>query len=417
MNFLVCKRAYIPPQIIYTWLHHTHPDIPHLGNESFTWLRGALSTVDRPYGPFIDYLHHHIGSTHVLHHLNFKIPHYHAREATECLKPVLGSLYRYDDTPVWTALWTVPQTCQWVDGVKGVQFYKTIHPFHINRSFEQEPSRLNVDVMNMPTGHDEDLPTRTSAVNSTTFQQYDAVNSTTTTFSENSMNAAATESEKPVPTTSTTTTTQAKKELLIGEKIYDVSNLKHPGGRVIDFFVDTDATDAFAQFHHRSERAKKLLRVQPSRVPSSEQELEKFKNVGTSESSQALLEDFRKLEKELEAEGYFEPSFVHAIWRCLEIVLMHGIGLWMLARATTGALGPPDASGTTGGPGAALLGSSTWSWGGLSGAPLLDQWLFFPLGLLILGSAPRAASARWLAAARGQTLLVDVSPEHVLTMC
>ena len=64
----------------YTWLQHTHPAVPHFGDASFTWLRGALSTVDRPYPWIYDALHHHIGTTHVLHHLNFKIPHYHAVE-------------------------------------------------------------------------------------------------------------------------------------------------------------------------------------------------------------------------------------------------------------------------------------------------------------------------------------------------
>ena len=53
----------------YTWLQHTHPEVPHFGDDSFTWLRGALSTVDRPYPWLYDELHHHIGTTHVLHHL------------------------------------------------------------------------------------------------------------------------------------------------------------------------------------------------------------------------------------------------------------------------------------------------------------------------------------------------------------
>lgn len=49
-------------------------------------MKGALTTIDRPYGPVFDFLHHHIGSTHVAHHLNHTIPHYHAKEATEALK-------------------------------------------------------------------------------------------------------------------------------------------------------------------------------------------------------------------------------------------------------------------------------------------------------------------------------------------
>ncbi len=57
---------------------------------------GALSTVDRDYGWFLNTAHHHIADTHVLHHLFSQIPHYHAREATEAIKPVLGSYYARD---------------------------------------------------------------------------------------------------------------------------------------------------------------------------------------------------------------------------------------------------------------------------------------------------------------------------------
>ena len=58
---------------------------------------GALSTVDRDYGWFLNTVHHHIADTHVLHHLFSQIPHYHAQEATESIKPILGPYYAKDD--------------------------------------------------------------------------------------------------------------------------------------------------------------------------------------------------------------------------------------------------------------------------------------------------------------------------------
>lgn len=114
--------------VLYTWLQHTHEAVPHLGGASYNWLRGALSTVDRPYPALIDHLHHHIGTTHVLHHLNSRIPHYHAPEATKHLRRVLGPLYRYDSRGIVEAMWTAAKSCHFVDGVEGVQFYKVYEP-------------------------------------------------------------------------------------------------------------------------------------------------------------------------------------------------------------------------------------------------------------------------------------------------
>ncbi len=112
--------------VVYTWLHHTHPNIPHYGKDSFTFLKGALSTVDRPYPRIIDEWHHHIGSTHVMHHLNYSIPHYRGKKCTEELRGVLGKYYNYDSTPILKALFETAQKCHYVDDVAGVQTYKRL---------------------------------------------------------------------------------------------------------------------------------------------------------------------------------------------------------------------------------------------------------------------------------------------------
>lgn len=112
--------------VLYTWLQHTHQDVPQLGAEDFSWLRGALCTIDRPYPWLVDHLHHHIGTTHVLHHVNHKVPHYHAVEATQGLEACLGDLYRYDDTPIVAALLRMAKECVFIEDVSGVQMYKGI---------------------------------------------------------------------------------------------------------------------------------------------------------------------------------------------------------------------------------------------------------------------------------------------------
>ncbi len=56
--------------------------IPHFRAKEYTWLRGALCTVDRSFGPLLNWAFHHIHDTHVCHHLFSKMPFYHAEEAT-----------------------------------------------------------------------------------------------------------------------------------------------------------------------------------------------------------------------------------------------------------------------------------------------------------------------------------------------
>ncbi len=105
--YLVCN-AWV---VAYTWLQHTDVDIPHYSGENWNYVRGAFTSVDRPYRRVIDRLHHRIGTTHVAHHLEAKIPHYHAAEATEALALAFPAHYRYDDTPVVKALWRVARRC------------------------------------------------------------------------------------------------------------------------------------------------------------------------------------------------------------------------------------------------------------------------------------------------------------------
>ena len=97
--------------VAYTWLQHTDTDIPHYGDAEWSWLRGAFQTVDRPYGRLFDLLHHRIGSTHVAHHIDHRIPHYRAAEATEAIRSAFGEWYRFDPTPVPLALWRVGRDC------------------------------------------------------------------------------------------------------------------------------------------------------------------------------------------------------------------------------------------------------------------------------------------------------------------
>lgn len=105
--YLICNAWLVG----YTWLQHTDVDVPHYEGDDWSFVRGAFCSIDRPYPRMIDVLHHSIGSTHVAHHLESRIPHYNAGAATEAIAETWPHLYRYDPTPIPQALWRVSRGC------------------------------------------------------------------------------------------------------------------------------------------------------------------------------------------------------------------------------------------------------------------------------------------------------------------
>lgn len=154
-----------------TFLQHTDVYMPHFRAPEWTWLRGALCTVDRSFGSWgaanthntapptrppvatgsgddaaavlaeegvlyevgrffkelfsYDARLHHITDTHVAHHLFSTMPFYNAREATAALRAVLGPYYLYDPTPVGSALWRAWSTCRVIEDEDDIAWYKT----------------------------------------------------------------------------------------------------------------------------------------------------------------------------------------------------------------------------------------------------------------------------------------------------
>ena len=119
----------------------------------------------------------------------------------------------------------------------------------------------------------------------------------------------------------------AKQEVLIEGRWYDVTGWKHPGGSVIKLYAgkDLDATQAFLNFHVRSDKARKFLEARPSRAASNPAKDGREKIKGQS----ALLDDFDALTEELRAEGFFKPAPLHIIYRLVEIILMHAAGFYL----------------------------------------------------------------------------------------
>lgn len=109
--------------VAITYLQHTDPSLPHYTGESWTYTRGAAATIDREFGFIGRQLLHGIIETHVLHHYVSTIPFYHADEASDAIKKVMGRHYRSDTKDgslgFVKALWKSFRHCNWVEPNEG----------------------------------------------------------------------------------------------------------------------------------------------------------------------------------------------------------------------------------------------------------------------------------------------------------
>jgi len=110
--------------VTITYLQHTHEEVPHYRGEEWNFIQGALATVDRNYG-FLNQVFHHIGDTHVAHHLFSTMPHYHAEEATQYLKKALGKYYKHDGSPIFKSLYQTFQHCRFVEDEGNILYWNS----------------------------------------------------------------------------------------------------------------------------------------------------------------------------------------------------------------------------------------------------------------------------------------------------
>ncbi|THG95380.1 hypothetical protein EW026_g6264 [Hermanssonia centrifuga] len=137
-------RLYLAPYIwvnhwliLITFLQHTDPLLPHYRAGAFTFPRGALTTLDRrllgDLGSFMGWVGacatHGISETHVLHHVNSKIPHYYAWDATYALRTRLGQAgIKLQGNPGgWSEMYRVFRQCKFVEDEGDIVFYKNAH--------------------------------------------------------------------------------------------------------------------------------------------------------------------------------------------------------------------------------------------------------------------------------------------------
>ncbi|KAI3742347.1 hypothetical protein L1987_60027 [Smallanthus sonchifolius] len=114
--------------VLITYLHHTHLSLPHYDSTEWKWIKGALSTIDRDFG-FLNRVFHDVTHTHVLHHLISYIPHYHAKEARDAIRPVLGDYYKIDRTPIFKAMWREAKECIYIEPDQDTE-HKGVYWYH-----------------------------------------------------------------------------------------------------------------------------------------------------------------------------------------------------------------------------------------------------------------------------------------------
>ncbi|KAF5368960.1 hypothetical protein D9758_003062 [Tetrapyrgos nigripes] len=111
--------------IMITYLHHTDPTLPHYRQAEWNFQRGAAATVDRPFlGWMGRFFLHDVAHFHVVHHFFPKMPWYNGEAATAHLRGFIGEHYRWDDKPVFKALWDSYNRCQFVEDEGDVLFYR-----------------------------------------------------------------------------------------------------------------------------------------------------------------------------------------------------------------------------------------------------------------------------------------------------
>ncbi|KAF5356411.1 hypothetical protein D9758_009483 [Tetrapyrgos nigripes] len=111
--------------VMLTYLHHTDPTIPTYRGGQWTFLRGALSTVDRPLlGWAGRFFLHNVSHDHISHHLFSSTPFYNQPLVTEHIKRVLKDDYNYDSTNTFRALYRTFTQCCFIEDTGDIVFFK-----------------------------------------------------------------------------------------------------------------------------------------------------------------------------------------------------------------------------------------------------------------------------------------------------
>jgi fatty acid desaturase 2 (delta-6 desaturase) len=124
---------------------------------------------------------------------------------------------------------------------------------------------------------------------------------------------------------------KSRDTITIDGTTYDITDFKHPGGNIINYAKNTpDATEIFNEFHHRSSKAKSVLRSLPHYNDGPEPVPQQpSANIQLTARQQEMTADFREMRTNLVNHGCFEPDYIHVYFRMLELAFYFGMGTWL----------------------------------------------------------------------------------------
>ena len=113
------------------------------------------------------------------------------------------------------------------------------------------------------------------------------------------------------------------KFLIINNNKYDITNFNHPGGEVISYYLNKDATDVYNAFHQRSSKANLILNNLPIINDNTD---------NSDNKNKLMLEDFNKLRQSLLDRGFYKPNYWMLSLFILDILLFFGLGIYLISR-------------------------------------------------------------------------------------
>jgi len=115
------------------------------------------------------------------------------------------------------------------------------------------------------------------------------------------------------------------KFIIINNNKYDITSFNHPGGEVISYYLNKDATDVFNAFHQRSSKANIILNNLPI---INDDNIENYKD----NKNKLMLEDFNKFRQSLLDRGFYKPIYSMLALFILDILVFFGLGVYLISR-------------------------------------------------------------------------------------